>query len=87
MCVEVNDRGVKMLVKDPEEQETIRLAKEMRMRIITRRLRSGKEIGEELARLGRRNRGGEAKWYPSQVMAIVKYEPEGEQEEESSSES
>jgi site-specific DNA recombinase len=78
-----NSKGVKMLVPHPEEMETIRLAKKLRAQTITRKLRNSKEkkapmtyraICEELIRLGRKNREGEVKWYPSQVMGLVKTE-------------
>lgn len=86
-----NSKGIKVLHPNAEEQETVRLAQHLRARIITRTLRNGKErkspmtykdIGAELVRLGRHNRGGEAKWYPSQVMALMKIKLAGEDEKE-----
>lgn len=92
MKVELNSNGVKMLVPDEEEQETINLVKKLRATIVTRKLRSGKErkqpmtyqeISQELMRIGRKNRYGEVKWFPSQMLALARSKLDFESDDES----
>ena len=79
----MNEKGVKILVPNPDEIETIRLTHQLRKTLVTKSLRNGKKkvqpmtyiaIAEELIKRGRKNRNGEVKWFPSQVSSMLKTE-------------
>jgi len=62
--------GVKgVLVRDPGEQEAIRL-----MRQFTRAGYSLRQIGDELDRRGHRSRAAHGKWRPATISAIIRRE-------------
>lgn len=64
-----------LLEDDTEEQRTINIAKEYRKSYIEnngkKKYMTHQEICKELIKLGRKNKDGEVKWFPSQIRRML----------------
>lgn len=67
--------GTNLLEDNPEEQRTINIAKDYRKSFVEidgkKKYMTHKQICEELIKLGRKNKDGEVKWFPSQIRRML----------------